>query len=169
MLIRVKYVRAEEERNHAEDPDLQHRLHPHLERGLERRGLVLNGDLRHVDQGRFADQEGESPAKGHDDEEGDVGAIADGADGGIVVQAEGDEGADGAAEVEDDPEDGDGAAFLVLGDVGGHYGALGDPEEGGAYTEDAAGGDDEGCVLCIWMRVRTRCGLGFGLVASLRL
>ena len=84
----------------------------------------------------------------------------------MVVEAEGGEGPDAPAEIENDPEDGDGAAFLGLGDVGGHDGALHDPEEGGADAEDGARGDDEGAVGVV-VEVEERAGVeGVGPAAQ---
>ena len=51
--------------------------------------------------------------------------------------------ADDGAEVEDGPEDTDETALLSFRWIGEHEGALGGPQEGGAYAEEGACDGDE--------------------------
>ncbi|KFY15527.1 hypothetical protein V492_01934 [Pseudogymnoascus sp. VKM F-4246] len=100
-------------------------------------------DARAVGADHFvgvAEEEGEHRAGEHEHDEGDVGAVLDRR--GVLavdVGAERDQRADHAAEVEDGPEPGEGAALFGLERVGHHDCALGGPEETGADTEERAG------------------------------
>jgi len=120
-------------------------LDGHHSRTLDGSLLGLDGiaQLSKSDARGRADEQAEEVAEDHNDHEGNVGRVGDGAALRVVVQAEGDQRADAAAEVEDDPEDGDGPALLRLVHVRGHDGALDDPDERGADTQDGARRNDE--------------------------
>lgn len=94
-----------------------------------------------------ADKQSKEPAENHDDHEGGVGRIADGAGSAVVVEAERDQRANTATQVEDDPENGNGASLLGLVDVGGHDGTLYNPDEGGSHTKNGSGGNNKGAVV----------------------
>ena len=135
----------------------EHEQHPPVGEELEdlgalggRRGEGDPGGLGAVaadDPGRRQDEDGERGADEHEGHEADVGAVVD-ADGllvvAVVVEGEGEEAAEDAAEVEEAPEEGDVGAPAVGRRVGGHDGALRRPEEAGAGAEDGAGRDGEG-------------------------
>ena len=101
-------------------------------------GAVLADDVLGV-----GEEQGKAGADEHEHDEADVGAVLDG--GGLVVDvgAEGDQGAEHGAHVEDGPEPGEVVALLVLLGVRDHDGSLGGPEETGAHTEEDAGEDGE--------------------------
>ncbi|TKW55711.1 hypothetical protein CTA1_9858 [Colletotrichum tanaceti] len=152
-LVGVEDVGGEEHGEEQDDPGVLGEGVPEAaELGLPR-GVPHDDDAGAVvadDAGGVAHEEGEEGAEHHEDDEGGVGAVGDGAAGGLVdVLAEGDEGADDGAEVEDHPEPRDVAALLVLGRVGHHDGALAGPEQAGADAEEGAGEDDEALVLVV--------------------
>lgn len=147
LLVRVEDIRAEEHGDHAEDPPVRHGLGRQLGRSppvLLRLGRGLQP--LHADGRGRTDQGPEQPADGHDDQQGDVGAVCDGPAVRVVIETKAGERAHPAAEVEDDPEGGDGSAFLGFRHVRRHDGSLRHPQEGRSDPENGTGGDDERAV-----------------------
>lgn len=98
------------------------------------------------DPGGRQEEEGKARAEEHERHEGDVGGVVDagGVGGAVVVEGEGEEATEDAAEVEEAPEEGDVGAAAGRGWVWRHDGALRGPEESGPDAEEGAGGDGEG-------------------------
>lgn len=140
LLVAVEDVGREEEGNHANYTPPADGADGHLGGAPDTALLRLNGavQLRKADARRRTQEQAQHPAEEHDNHKGDVGRVGDGAGFVVVVEGKGHEGADAAAQVEDDPKCGDGAALLRLGDVRGHDGALDDPEEGSAHTKNTS-------------------------------
>lgn len=155
LLVAVEDICGKEERNHAGDAPLHERAERHLEHALD--GVLLRLDssvkLRQANVPGGADEESQRPAENHDDHESNVRRVADGAGSVVVVEAEGDQRADATAKVEDDPEDGNGTTLLRFVDIGGHDGALHDPDERGADAKHGAGANHK-CAIGAVVKVQ---------------
>ncbi len=149
LLVRVENIRREEQREHAQYPPVAHGVEGNLQ-GTGKRvllGLRRGMELSQANALGRADEKTEHPTNQHDDHESDVGRVGDRARFRVVVETERREGADTAAEVEDDPKHSDGASLLRFRYVGGHDGALHDPQKRSTYAEDGTCGDHEAAIL----------------------
>ena len=99
------------------------------------------GAIFALDEKRVAEEHGKDKSRGHEDDEGDIGAIVDLASLVVDILAKRNERANDSAQVEDHPEPGNEASFLVLKRVGHHHGTLCAPEQTSAGTQQTTGED----------------------------
>ncbi len=151
LLVAVKYIGREEQRDHASNLPLHDGVNSELDGSPESvvLGLYRLVQLSKSDALRRADEDAKEPAKEHDDHQGNISRVIDGTGFRVEVEAEGHERANTTTEVEDDPENGNGSALLRLVDIGRHDGALHDPNEGSTNTENCTRGNYKGAVLML--------------------